>query len=245
MSRMPNTVAPAAGGAWRRRTVPGRGAMPFTLLAIAAGCASVEPAPAEAPMNAGQLAASASAASAPDAPYRIVFEWSLNEPSMRIQGRGVARIEPPYRARLDLFARNGERVTAAALVDGEFRLPEGLPNLLPPPTLFWGALGVFRPDAGMGLAGGNWRSDGTAELRYLPGEAAEMTFRLNGNAIQEIVIARGGRTTEDLRLRRGEGERFPREATYRDLTRTRELRMTIESVEQVETYPGDVWTPRR
>ena len=164
---------------------------------------------------------------------------------MRLQGRGVARIEPPYRARLDLFSRSGDRVTAAALVDGELRLPEGMPEYLPPPTLFWGALGVFRPDRGMALGGGSWRPDGTAELRYLPGPEEELTIRLSETAIREILVARGGRTTQELRVTRAEGERFPRETVYRDLTRTRELRMTVESVEHVESYPSDVWTPRR
>ncbi len=209
------------------------------------GCTTATPAPSEPPLNAGQLATRASQASAPDAPYRIVFEWSLTEPSMRLQGRGVARIEPPYRARLDLFSRSGDRVTAAALVDGELRLPEGMPEYLPPPTLFWGALGVFRPDRGMALGGGSWRPDGTAELRYLPGPEEELTIRLSETAIREILVARGGRTTQELRVTRAEGERFPRETVYRDLTRTRELRMTVESVEHVESYPSDVWTPRR
>jgi hypothetical protein len=214
-------------------------------LVVIAGCASTEPAVEAGPLDAGQLALSAERASALDAPYRIVFDWSLNEPGMRLQGRGVARVEPPYRARLDLFTRSGERITSAAIVDGEVRVPEGLPSILPPATLLWGSLGVFRPGREMGLAGGTWRTDGTAELRYLPAEDAELLVRLSDSRIREMVHRSRNRTVEELRLVRGEGERFPREATYRDLTSTRELRMTLESVEHVESYPTDIWNPGR
>lgn len=208
------------------------------------GCASAEPVE-ERPLDAGQLAASAERASAPDAPYRIVFAWALNEPGMRMQGQGVARIEPPYRARLDLFSGNGERITSAALVDGDLRIPEGLPSILPEPAMIWGALGVFRPGRGMALAGGTWQADGSAELRYLPADDAELLIRLGDARVREIVRRAGDRTTEELAVQRTDGDRFPREATYRDLTSTRELRMTLESVEHVESYPTDIWDPRR
>lgn len=215
-----------------------------TLIALV-GCAGSGPVVEERPLNAGQLASSAERASALDAPYRLVFDWTLNEPGRRIQGQGVARVEPPYRARLDLFARNGERITAAALVDGELRLPEGQAPLLPRPTLLWGVLGVFRPERSMGLAGGSWRSDGGAELRYLPGGDSELLVRLRDSRVQEMLRRSGGRTVEELRIQRADGERFPRESTYRDLAQTRELRMTLESVEHVESFPTDIWNPRR
>jgi len=215
------------------------------LLFIATGCGGAAPGPEPRPLDASQLAQRAERASALDSSYRLVFEWSYNEPGTRIQGRGVARMEPPYRARLDLFNRGGDRITSAALVDGDVRIPEGLPSFLPPPTLFWGALGVFRPDRGMGLAGGSWRRDGLAELRYVPGGNSDMLIRLLNSRVQEIVHRSNGQAVEELRLQMVDGERFPREATYRDLRQTRELKMTLESVEHVESYPSDIWDPRR
>jgi len=212
---------------------------------VTSACASSEPVEDARPMDAGQLAQNAQRASALDVPYRLVFAWSLNEPGMRLQGQGVARVEPPYRARLDLFARNGERITSAALVDGDLRVPEGMPGFLPQSTFFWGSLGVFRPHRSMGLAGGSWRRDGLAELRYLPTESSELLVRLAGSRVQEMVRRSNGRAVEELRLDMVDGERFPREATYRDLSQTRELRLTLESVEHVESYPSDTWTPRR
>ena len=61
-------------------------------------------------------------------PIRILFVWELNDAGVGVKGRGVARVAPPYRARLDLFLDNGELVIRAALVDGELRLPAGAPN---------------------------------------------------------------------------------------------------------------------
>jgi hypothetical protein len=209
------------------------------------GCAGGPPPEEARPLDAGQLAQNAERLSALDSPYRLVFEWALNEPGMRVQGRGVARIEPPYRARVDLFARNGERITSAALVDGEMRVPEGLPSILPQPTMLWASLGVFRPERGMGLAGGRWQRDGMAELRYQPVEGSDLLVRLTQNRVQEMVHRTNGQSVEDLRLELSEGDRFPRRATYRDLNQTRELRMTLESVEHVESYPSDIWDPRR
>lgn len=216
----------------------------IALIPVISGCAS-GPVEEARPLDAGQLALQAERASALDTPYRLVFEWSLVEPGMRVQGRGVARVEPPFRARLDLFSRGGERITSAALVDGELRIPEGLPDFLPQPTMFWGSLGVFRPDRGMQLVGGSWRRDGSAELRYLPGGDSELLVLLARNRVREMTRELNGRTLEELRLQLAEGERFPRQTIYRDHVRTRELRMTLETIEHVESYPSDIWEPRR
>lgn len=240
-ARSPETRPPTGDGLKDRA---GRRVVLLALLTATAACASSAPVSDERPVDAGQLARSAERASAIDAPYRILFEWSLNEPGRRLEGRGVARIEPPYRARLDLFAGNGERVAAAALVDSELRVPGNDTSFLPPPALLWGALGVFRADRSMGLAGGSWRPDGGAELRYVPGDGSELLVRLRDSRVEEILRRSGNRTVEDLKVARGNGERFPRQSTYRDLSRTRELQMTLESVEHVESFPTDIWDPR-
>jgi hypothetical protein len=38
---------------------------------------------------------------------------------------------------------------------------------------------------------------------------------------------------------------LPSEATYRNLASFRELKVTVESVEDVESYPADIWSPHR
>ncbi len=212
------------------------------VLAVAlAACASTPPPTAERPLDAGQLAGSATAASSLDAPYRIVFEWALNEPGTRLRGRGVARVEPPYRARLDLFLQNGERVAAASIVGDEYRVAADGRAELPPAALLWGTLGVFRPGDLSQLRGGRWESNGLAELRYQSMAGGELLYRLQGNRIERMEVLRGQRASEDLRLVRVDGERFPREATYRHLEEVRELRILLETVEHVESYPSDIW----
>src|SRR5699024_1830953 len=109
---------------------------------------------------------------------RVVFEWALNEPDLRVRGRGVARLEGD-RARLDLFTGNGETILSAALVQDELRLPERFRSAtVPPPPLFWAAMGVFRPGRGAVLRGGEWSEGSDVHLLYsLPG-TREIRYRL-------------------------------------------------------------------
>jgi len=225
----------------RTRAVIGTGCVALLAGLAAASCASSPPPVSQPPLDAGQLANSAAASSSLDAPYRIVFEWTLNEPGTRLRGRGVARVEPPYRARLDLFLANGERVAAAAIVGDDYRVAADGRAELPPAAMLWGTLGVFRPGDLSALRGGRWESNGLAELRYQNMAGGELVYRLSGNRIERMEVLRGERASEEVRLVRVDGERFPREATYRHLEEVRELRIYLEEVDHVETYPSDIW----
>lgn len=180
-----------------------------------------------------------------DASYRIYFEWSVTEPGVRLSGRGVARVEGPFRARLDLFAPNGERVAAAALVDDDLRIPSGMGDLVPPATLLWGTLGVFRPGPGTAPTEATRAESGHSFIRYRVAGGGELSYTLLDRRVErmERVSAQGVR--EELRLTRDRGERFPREAVYRHHGSTRELRLSLESVEYVEAFPSDIWAPAR
>ena len=233
-----------------RRTVSGGwGARSLGVMLLlhmgSVACASSPPPAAQAPIDAGQMALSAERASALDAPYRLVFEWALNEPGARLNGRGVARVEPPNRARLDLFLSNGERVAAAAMVGEEFRVAAGGQTELPAPAFLWGAIGVFRPGDFSVLRGGSWQSSGVAELTYQFSGGGELRYHLRGNRIERMEVHRAQRPAEEVRLVRVDGERFPRQAIYRHLDQVRELRITLEAVEHVESYPSDIWDPGR
>jgi hypothetical protein len=210
---------------------------------VSVGCAtaslpgtSVEPAPVIRMAERGNALERAS---------HIEFEWSLEEPSIRTRGRGVARLEPPYRARLDLFTGSGETVATAALVGSEMRLPPGAPDMMPPPALFWASLGVFHPGEEATLIGSEREGEGDGEvhhLRYrLPGDV-ELRYLLREGRIGGAELVRNGRTVESVSLRQATGE-FPGEATYRDLTAYRELKVTLESVEYVEGFPSRIWRP--
>lgn len=177
-------------------------------------------------------------------PVRIVFEWQLNEAGVRVRGRGVARIEPPYKARLDLFLGNGETVIRAALVDGELRLPPGAPEgILPPADLMWGVLGVFRPLFGIELLGADRLEAEALQLRYRYADGRELHYRVLDGRVRSLEILQQGRAVERVELGLEDGNRYPAEATYRNLAAFRELKLTRESVERVESYPPDIWDP--
>ncbi|MDH5759935.1 MAG: hypothetical protein OEZ65_10125 [Gemmatimonadota bacterium] len=177
-------------------------------------------------------------------PVRIDFEWRLTEEGVRISGRGVARLEPPYRARLDLFSGDGETLVRAALVGRDLRLPPGAPeDLLPPPDLLWGVLGVFLPEASGTLLGGDHLEGGDLRLRYADSDREELQFRARDARVVELRRLRGGRLAEDVVLTSDPESPFPAEATYRNLSEFRELRLIRTSVEASGGFPPEIWNP--
>jgi len=194
--------------------------------------------------NPEQLALALENKTALQEPVRIVFEWQLNEAGVRVRGRGVARIEPPYKARLDLFLGSGQTVIRAALVEGDLRLPPGAPEgILPPADLMWGVLGVFRPLVGTELLGAERLEDGAFRLRYRYANARELYFRVEDGRVRSVETLQGGHAVERVELGLEDGSPYPAEATYRNLAAFRELKLTRQSVERVESYPPDIWDP--
>lgn len=179
-----------------------------------------------------------------EGPLRIVFEWQLNEAGSRVSGRGVARVEPPYKARLDLFLANGEGVVSAWLLGGELSLPPGAPDdILPPPDLMWGALGVFRPEPETELIGGERLEGQAVRLRYRYPDGSELHYQSAGGQIRSLELLRDGHVVERVEVEASDGTGHPLEATYRDLTAFRELRLTRSSIESVPAYPSSIWNP--
>lgn len=172
---------------------------------------------------------------------QVVFDWTLQDRDARFSGQGVTRVEPPSRARLDLFGPRGEGYLSAALVDMDLRLPPGAEDVpLPPAALFWSALGVFHPPEGAELVG--TRRDGAATtLAYARGDE-HWTFRLENEALNsaEWIDKRGGRRT--VQLTAASGSRYPQVAVYRDWPAFRELKMTVDRTEPVDHFPSDIWT---
>ena len=184
-------------------------------------------------------------ASALAAPARIDFEWQLNEAGSRVRGVGVARVEPPYRARLDLFLDNGETVIAAAVVDDELRLPPGAPDdVLPPIELMWGTLGVFRPMAGATLLGGDQLDNGAERLRYGSDDGRELHYEVAEAALAAIEVVEGASLVEWVRLDHADSDEFPASATYRNLVDFRELQIVRVEVSAVESFDPMIWDPR-
>ncbi|MEQ9397719.1 MAG: hypothetical protein RJQ04_00990 [Longimicrobiales bacterium] len=224
--------------------VPLRRILALGALAAVSACTPPPPAVVAPAVDPEQLALALEDRTSLDQPTRILFEWQMNEAGVRARGRGVARIEPPYRARLDLFMGSGETAARAALVDGDLRLAPGARReLLPPPDLLWGVLGVFRPEFGIELMGADRLEGGQHQLRYRYADGTELHFRVDEGRVRTMELRRGGHAVERVELELAEGERFPVEATYRNLADFRELRITRASVDVVEPYPPDIWDP--
>lgn len=218
----------------------------FALLAITLQGCGGPPAGTPVPrIDAERAAARALATSQVTAPSRVDFAWSLIERSLRVAGKGVARLEPD-RARLDMFLHNGASVITIALVDDEVRVPPGqMFNVLPEPPLLWAALGVFRPDASMTLLGGEALGDDVIRLRYALDDGAELRYRIDAGRVQLVEIREDGHLVHRVTLTLEDGYDHPTEATYRHISDFRELKVQIDSVKSVETYPEKIWDPRR
>jgi len=177
-------------------------------------------------------------------PMRILFDWELNEQGVRVKGRGVARIEPPYKARLDLFLNNGTAVVRAALVNGELLMPPGAPrDILPPPDLMWGTLGVFRPEFGTELVGGDRLEGEALRLRYRYRDGTELHYGLEGGVLRTLELLERGAVVQRVEVDLEEGSRYPVSAIYRNLAAFRELKITRRELTQVESFPPDIWNP--
>lgn len=187
------------------------------------------------------LAAGVVERTAPDRALQVIFDWRVLDGEARFQGSGSARIEPPYRARLDLFGPQGEGYLSAALVGQGLRLPAGAEDgPLPPPALMWAVLGVVAPPDSAELAGTRVESDVT-ELHYRVGET-RLVYELRGSALR-LVDWEGPRRRMVVELSEETERGLPREATYRDWSGYTELMLKLERVDEVESFPPDIWTP--
>jgi len=212
----------------------------LVLLPLLAACAARSAPPPGPPDPASARAAVE--ATEPRRTVQLLFDWNLRERDARFSGRGVARVQPPYRARLDLFGPRGEGYLTAALVGGDLRLPPAVQNApVPPPPLLWSALGVLWPPPGAELLA-TQRDGEVLRLEYAKG-AERWRYRLEGGRLlyAEWLPAEGGRHT--VELRHGDGDGPPREARYRDWAAYVELVLVLDSVEDVEAFPPDIWTP--
>jgi hypothetical protein len=218
----------------------------LALLLVVGGCVRAAPPAVPLPAADGaRLADSLERATRLERPSLYRFDWNMSEQGARMSGRGVARAEPPYRARLDLFTGGGETVARAALIDGELYLPAEVPGeIIPPPSLLWAALGVFRPGPDALLLSAQ-RSGDTVELRYRAGGGEELRYHIEGDRVRAVELLRDGHAVHRMTLIPEESERHPKDATYRNLAAFRELKLVTRSVENVESYPPETWLPHR
>lgn len=205
---------------------------PITLIAVMGlgllleACASPGPVARPLTIPAPRLESERMEATRPPERAILTFAWRLNERGSRVEGRGVARVDPPYRVRLDLFTENGETAARAALVDSDLRVPPDVDRrLVPPPPLLWASLGVFHPGSEAALLGGEALVDPTSDaaqgsgpldldpdedqpirLRYRMANGEEARFVFVGRLLEAAELLDGSRVVERVKLERDEAE---------------------------------------
>jgi hypothetical protein len=189
------------------------------------------------------IAAEARRATTPSSPRQAQFGWQLDEAGAQFRGRGVARYVAPGRFRLDLFGPRGETYLAAAMVDGQMRVPAALLAArfsLPSPALLWGAVGVVAPPADARLLEASTVGE-SATLRYQLGDDV-LEYRLRGGRLQSVRRSARGGVAESIDLTWNEAGQLGR-AQYRDWAAYRTLNLTVESQTDVAGFPEETWSP--
>jgi hypothetical protein len=225
----------------------GMGALVLSLLSLlVTGCGMGGGVPSTPiPEGDGPLAAEAALeATRPETPTRLRFDFRVKEADLRFNGQGLARIEPPYRVRLDLFSGGGETLFQAALVEGTLRIPAWAPReLAPPPALLWASLGIFRPDPDLRLLGGREDEAGRVTLRYGRDDALELRFTLTEGRLTRAELHEDGHLTEEVDLSLDGETGTVVETVYRNLALFLELTFSLESSEHVSSFAPDIWYP--
>jgi len=129
-------------------------------------------------------------------------------------------------------------------VGGRLILPPGAPrHILPPPDLFWATLGVFRTEYGMELLGGDELEQDALRLRYRYEDGKELHYRINDGMLRTVELIESGSVVQRVEVELDAESRYPVQATYRNLAAFRELKLTRDHFERVESYPPDIWDP--
>lgn len=231
-----------------RSRVPGGPFRGLFLAVLLLGCASAPgpDLPTISRESAARMARGALDATRPEAPARILFDFRVREADLRFRGRGLARVAPPYRVRLDLFSPGGETLFQATLMEGILRIPSWAPReLAPPPALLWAALGIFRPDPDLTFLGGRGNGSGDGFLRYAGRDSLELRFRFRKGSLVRAELHRRGHLSEEVDLAVDTETGQVLETVYRNLSLFVELTFTLDRIENVDAFPPHIWYPGR
>jgi hypothetical protein len=179
-------------------------------------------------------------ATAPAGPVQIRFDWSLQDRDFKFQGRGLVRMQGPYRARLDLFGPQDIQVLRAVLNGDSLELAYAGPSVpLPPPAFLWALLGVFRSPAAR-APDDHKTAEGLTTLQY-DVDRSHWRFTVADSVLTSVewVGDDGGRRTVEL-SGPYQGAR-PSRAAFRDWRAFRELVLTATAVEAVEPFAPGIW----
>lgn len=177
---------------------------------------------------------------------QITFQWTLDESGSRVRGRGVVRLEPPERLRLDLFGPRNETVLAAALVGSEARLPAGARSDLPipSPALLWAGLGVVHPPSSATLRSAETVDDALV-LRYDGANEERFEYTVTTSPqprLQQLQRVGPRGPLETVRLTWTEEGAIER-ASYRDWSAYRDLTLDVQENVAAQQFPSSIWSP--
>jgi hypothetical protein len=212
---------------------------PLAALAIVSACASTPPGPPQTAVIDTAAAARVATATTPTRQLHVLFDWSVKDPSVNFSGKGVLRLDRARRGRVDLFGPRGEQLMAAIVENDQMRMqPAYASNLLPPASLMWSVLGVFRRPTDAPLTG-TAIDNGALVLDYSR-DGARWRFRFVDDVMRHTEWTSGsGRRTVELTGTAGLG--VPRTVLYRDWTEFRELTLEVTNVEETQGFDADVW----
>jgi hypothetical protein len=105
----------------------------------------------------------------------------------------------------------------------------------------WASMGVFRPDSELDLVDGLQLEEGGILLKYGAEEGRELWFRVMDGRLAGVEIRRSGHVTKEVELAFGDSADVVQVTTYRDREAYRELEFELESIEQVDSFPPDIW----
>ena len=76
---------------------------------------------------------------------------------------------------------------------------------------------------------------------YQYDDGRELHYRVTEGRIGKMELFQGSHVVERVELEMTGDERYPVQATYRNMAAFRELKLTRESVQRVEPFPPDIW----
>lgn len=215
------------------------------LAACAGGGGGAPPGSIGPQLDAQAVAAAATLANQIPETAQLSFEWSLREPNLNVHGEGVVRVQPPDRARVDLFLGEGTSVLAVALVGDELRVPRGAPRgVIPSAPLLWAAFGIFRPGDSAEMLGAEQVGE-HVRLRFRLPDTNEIHYYLIQDRVVRVEMFMQDELVHEVDLDVPDVAQLARESVYRNNPSFRELKVAVSAVEMMDGFPERIWSPGR
>jgi hypothetical protein len=177
------------------------------------------------------------------------FTWTYEDETFSANGDGALRMQPPDRARLDFFLKNGMGGGYAILIGDSLQVPgpDMVKRFLPPPPLLWAALGrLALPPTTDTIA----RRDGDtvrvdlgklrgADASKADGRAWRLTLSEGGQQLVRVDHIESGSVTEWMTRRRNADGHW--EVQYIHERPPRRLSISVTDTAIVQGFDDAIW----